>query len=290
MEKDLQKVLDEIENYRAKGIDYTLSKTSDTVAKIINKPLNNKEITEKEAETLFLIDNNIDLSALVLIADMVRKEDVGNDVTYVVNRNINFTNICNTYCGFCNFMAAEGDSRAYFLTMDEIKEKVLEARENEATEVCMQGGMHPDIDGDFYIQIIKSVKEAVPDMHTHCFSPFEVHYGAETLGIEIGDFVKRLKDVGHGTFPGTAAEILSEDVRKIIAPGKISTNQWIDTIKEIHKADMKTTSTIMYGHVDKPFHWAKHFNIIRDIQKETGGITEFVPLRFIPWDLSLIHI
>ena len=201
MEKDLQKVLDEIENYRAKGIDYTLSKTSDTVAKIINKPLNNKEITEKEAETLFLIDNNIDLSALVLIADMVRKEDVGNDVTYVVNRNINFTNICNTYCGFCNFMAAEGDSRAYFLTMDEIKEKVLEARENEATEVCMQGGMHPDIDGDFYIQIIKSVKEAVPDMHTHCFSPFEVHYGAETLGIEIGDFVKRLKDVGHGTFP-----------------------------------------------------------------------------------------
>ena len=127
MEKDLQKVLDEIENYRAKGIDYTLSKTSDTVAKIINKPLNNKEITEKEAETLFLIDNNIDLSALVLIADMVRKEDVGNDVTYVVNRNINFTNICNTYCGFYNFMAAEGDSRAYFLTMDEIKEKVLEA-------------------------------------------------------------------------------------------------------------------------------------------------------------------
>ena len=156
MEKDLQKVLDEIENYRAKGIDYTLSKTSDTVAKIINKPLNNKEITEKEAETLFLIDNNIDLSALVLIADMVRKEDVGNDVTYVVNRNINFTNICNTYCRFCNFMAAEGDSRAYFLTMDEIKEKVLEARENEATEVCMQGGMHPDIDATSISKLLKA--------------------------------------------------------------------------------------------------------------------------------------
>ena len=184
-------------------------------------------------------------------------------------------------------MAPEGDSRAYFLTMDEIKEKVLEAKENNATEVCMQGGMHSDIDGDFYIEIIKTVKEAVPEMHTHCFSPFEVYYGADTLGIPIGDFVKRLKDVGHGTFPGTAAEILSEDVRQIIAPGKITTDQWIDTIKEIHKADMKTTSTIMYGHVDKPFHWAKHFNIIRDIQKETGGITEFVPLRFIPWDTRI---
>ena len=287
MEEDLKRILDEIENNRAKGLGYALSKANEDIVSIIKKPTKGEEITEKEAEQLFLIENDMDLSALVLMADKIRKDDVGDDITYVVNRNINFTNICNTYCGFCNFMAPEGDSRAYFLTMDEIKEKVLEAKENNATEVCMQGGMHSDIDGDFYIEIIKTVKEAVPEMHTHCFSPFEVYYGADTLGIPIGDFVKRLKDVGHGTFPGTAAEILSEDVRQIIAPGKITTDQWIDTIKEIHKADMKTTSTIMYGHVDKPFHWAKHFNIIRDIQKETGGITEFVPLRFIPWDTRI---
>ncbi|MDA9748148.1 5-amino-6-(D-ribitylamino)uracil--L-tyrosine 4-hydroxyphenyl transferase CofH [bacterium] len=287
MDKELQNIINLIENNRAKGFETTLSKSSSEISKIIEKPFNNKEITEQEAEKLFLIDNTTDLSSLVIAADIARKEDVGDDVTFVVNRNINFTNICNTYCGFCNFMAAEGDERAYFLTMDEIKEKVHEAKDNGATEVCMQGGMHPDIDGNFYVEIIKSVKEAVPEMHTHCFSPFEVHYGASTLNISIRDFVSMLKDVGHGTFPGTAAEILSEDVRKIIAPGKITTDQWVDTIKEIHKAGMKTTSTIMYGHVDKPFHWARHFEVIRQIQKETNGITEFVPLRFIPWDTRL---
>ena len=142
MEEDLKKIIDEIENNRAKGLDYILSKSNEEIVKIISKPLNNQEISESEAEELFLIDNNTDLSSLVLLADQIRKEDVGDDVTYVVNRNINFTNICNTYCGFCNFMAPEGDSRAYFLTMDEIKEKVFEAKDNGATEVCMQGGMH----------------------------------------------------------------------------------------------------------------------------------------------------
>lgn len=287
MEETLKKIIDKIEDNRVKGIDSSLSSTSSEIGKIITKPFEDKEISEEEAVKLFLIEDLEDLASLVIAADNARKEDVGDDVTYVVNRNINFTNICNTYCGFCNFMAPEGDSRAYFLTMDEIKEKVFEAQDNGATEVCMQGGMHPDIDGNFYVEIIKSVKEAVPSMHTHCFSPFEVHYGAETLGIPILDFVKMLKDVGHGTFPGTAAEILSEDVRKIIAPGKITTDQWVSTIKEIHKAGMKTTSTIMYGHVDKPHHWARHFEVIREIQKETMGITEFVPLRFIPWDTRI---
>ena len=172
MEEDLKRILDEIENNRAKGLSYALSKANEDIVSIIKKPTKGEEITEKEAEQLFLIENDMDLSALVLMADKIRKDDVGDDITYVVNRNINFTNICNTYCGFCNFMAPEGDSRAYFLTMDEIKEKVLEAKENNATEVCMQGGMHSDIDGDFYIEIIKTVKEAVPEMHTHCFSPF----------------------------------------------------------------------------------------------------------------------
>jgi FO synthase len=184
-------------------------------------------------------------------------------------------------------MAPEGDERAYFLTMEEIAQKTIEARENGATEVCMQGGMHPDIDGNFYIEIIKTVKKAVPDMHTHAFSPFEIHYGAKTLNISEEDFIKRLKDVGHDTFPGTAAEVLDEEVRKIIAPRKIPTQVWIDVVKKAHKAGMRTTSTIMYGHMDKPYHWARHLGILRDIQKETGGFTEFVPLRFIPWNTRL---
>ena len=205
MDNELKKIIDDIENNRIKGLDSLFSRASEKIASILNKSLNKEEITEKEAEKLFLIESVDDLSLLVILADQIRKEDVGNDVTYVVNRNINFTNICNTYCGFCNFMAPEGDPRAYFLTMDEIKDKVHEARENGATEVCMQGGMHPDIDGNFYLEIIKSVKDAVHDMHTHCFSPFEVHYGAETLDIPVCEFVSQLKDIGHGTFPGKAS-------------------------------------------------------------------------------------
>ena len=157
MDDGLKKIIDDIENNRQKGLDYLLSNGSKKIVSILNKSINKKEISEKEAEELFLIEDVNDLSLLVVLADKIRKEDVGDDVTYVVNRNINFTNICNTYCGFCNFMAAEGDERAYFLTMDEIKDKVREARDNGATEVCMQGGMHPDIDGNFYLEIIKSV-------------------------------------------------------------------------------------------------------------------------------------
>ena len=150
MDSELKDIINKIEDNRTKGLDSTMLKSSSDISKIIEKPFINQEITEEEAEKLFLIDNIDELSSLVIAADKARKEDIGDDVTYVVNRNINFTNICNTYCGFCNFMAPEGDPRAYFLTMDEIKEKVHEARENGATEVCMQGGMHPDIDGNFY--------------------------------------------------------------------------------------------------------------------------------------------
>ena len=155
MDNELKKIIDDIESNRVKGLDYLFGRASEKIVSILNKSLNKEEITEKDAEKLFLIESVDDLSLLVVLADQIRKEDVGNDVTYVVNRNINFTNICNTYCGFCNFMAPEGDPRAYFLTMDEIKDKVHEARENGATEVCMQGGMHPDIDGNFYLEIIK---------------------------------------------------------------------------------------------------------------------------------------
>lgn len=284
---DIKDAISKIEENRAMGLDVLLSKVNGTTGRIINKALVGDEITVEEGEALFNIEDLDEISALAIAADEIRRQDVGDVITYVVNRNINFTNICNTYCGFCNFMAPEGDERAYFLSMDEIANRVKEAWEIGATEVCMQGGMHPDIDGNFYVELIKAVKNAVPEMHTHAFSPFEIYYGAESLGISEEEFIEKLKDVGHNTFPGTAAEILVEEVRKIIAPRKMPTEAWIRIVKKAHKSGMHTTSTIMYGHVDRPKHWAIHIGILRDIQKETGGFTEFVPLRFIPWNTRL---
>ena len=284
---EMEEVKQRIVENRSLGLDALISKVNGRTAEIINKSFNGYEISVEEGEHLFNIDDIDELSLLAIAADEMRREDVGDVITYVINRNINFTNICDTWCGFCNFMAPEGDERAYFLTMEEIAEKTKEARKLGATEVCMQGGMHPDIDGRFYVELIKTVKKAVPDMHTHAFSPFEIYYGAKTLDISEEDFIEMLKDVGHNTFPGTAAEILDEEVRTIIAPRKIPTEVWIRVVKKAHKAGMRTTSTIMYGHVDKPYHWAKHIGVLRDIQKETGGFTEFVPLRFIPWKTRL---
>ncbi len=286
---EIDEIKARIDENRGLGLDRLLSRVNGKAAEIINKALIGNEISVEEGEHLFNMQEANEISLLAIAADEIRREDVGEVITYVINRNINFTNICDTWCGFCNFMAPEGDERAYFLTMDEIAAKTREARELGATEVCMQGGMHPDIDGKFYVELIKTVKESVPDMHTHAFSPFEIYYGAKTLNISEEDFIEMLKNVGHNTFPGTAAEILDEEVRTIIAPRKIPTDVWIRVVKKAHKAGMKTTSTIMYGHVDKPYHWARHIGVLRDIQKETGGFTEFVPLRFIPWKTRLFR-
>ncbi len=287
--EEIKDAIKRIDENRALGVEALLTKVNGRTASIIDKAFSGEEISVDEGEYLFNIRDLDEISALAISADEIRKEDVGDIVTYVINRNINFTNICNTYCGFCNFMAPEGDERAYFLTMEEIAQKTIEAWENGATEVCMQGGMHPDIDGNFYVELIKSVKNAVPQMHTHAFSPFEIYYGAKTLNISEEDFIEMLKGAGHDTFPGTAAEVLDEEVRTVIAPRKIPTQTWIDVVRKAHKAGMRTTSTIMYGHVDKPYHWARHLGILRDIQKETGGFTEFVPLRFIPWNTRLFQ-
>ncbi|MGI9559140.1 MAG: 5-amino-6-(D-ribitylamino)uracil--L-tyrosine 4-hydroxyphenyl transferase CofH [Thermodesulfobacteriota bacterium] len=284
---NLKDLMDLINDRREGGVSSCLSRIDARLADIISKPLEGGELTVAEADALFAAGKPDEIAALALAADRVRKEDVGDVVTYVINRNINFTNVCNVYCGFCNFMAEEGDERAYFLSMDEIADKTREAWEIGATEVCMQGGMHPKIDGNYYVDLIKNVKKAVPEMHTHAFSPYEVWYGANTLGIEETDFIKMLKDAGHNTFPGTAAEVLVEDVRKKIAPRKIPTEVWVRVVEKIHNAGMKTTSTIMYGHLDEPKHWSVHLGVLRDIQKRTGGFTEFVPLRFIPWETRI---
>ena len=283
----IKELTEMVNERRPDGASACLGRAKPELAAIVAKALEGKEITVPDADILFAAEAPEDIAALAVAADYVRKEDVGDVVTYVVNRNINFTNICDVYCGFCNFMAPEGDERAYFLSMEEIADRTKEAWEIGATEVCMQGGMHPRIDGNYYVDLIRNVKEAVPEMHTHAFSPYEVWYGASTLGIEETDFINMLKDAGHNTFPGTAAEVLVEDVRKKIAPRKIPTEVWIRVVEKIHNAGMRTTSTIMYGHLDEPRHWSIHLGVLRDIQKRTGGFTEFVPLRFIPWETRI---
>jgi FO synthase len=210
---------------------------------------------------------------------------VGDTVRYVVNRNINYTNVCYFKCQFCAFskgkLSENLRGRPYDLTPEEISRRVTEAWQRGATEVCMQGGIHPEYTGQYYLDICHMVKEAAPDMHIHAFSPLEVWQGAATLGIGVAEFLPRLKRAGLNTLPGTAAEILDDEVRAIICPDKLNTDQWLEVLEEAHKAGLPTTSTIMFGHVESYTHWARHLLRIRALQQRTGGITEFVPLAFV---------
>jgi FO synthase len=209
----------------------------------------------------------------------------GDTVTYVVNRNINYTNVCYFKCQFCAFskgkLSENLRGQPYDLEMDEIARRVREAWERGGTEVCMQGGIHPDYTGETYLSILKGVKEAVPGIHVHAFSPLEVSQGAATLGIPVPEFLRRLKSAGLGTLPGTAAEVLDDEVRSIICPDKLTTQEWLDVVEAAHEAGFRTTSTIMYGHIDGPVNWARHLLRLRELQSRTGGITEFVPLPFV---------
>ncbi len=218
-------------------------------------------------------------------ADRVRKRMNGETVSYVVNRNINYTNICYFRCQFCAFakgkMSESLRGTPYDLGLDEIQRRSLEAWERGATEVCMQGGIHPEYTGQTYLNILKAVKDVLPAMHIHAFSPLEVSQGAETLGVTVPDFLRRLKAAGLGTLPGTAAEILDDEVRRTLCPDKLSTQEWLDVVEAAHCAGFHTTSTIMYGHIDRPRNWARHLLRLRELQQRTGGITEFVPLPFV---------
>lgn len=225
-------------------------------------------------------------------ADRLRAAQAGESIRYVVNRNINYTNICTFRCGFCAFskrttVAAKGDA-PYLLSPEQVAERAREAWAKGATEVCMQGGIHPSYDGNTYLGILRAVKDAVPDIHVHAFSPLEVSHGAETLGISVHEFLQELKAAGLGSLPGTAAEILHDDVRAVICPDKLRTAAWLDVVRTSHQVGIRTTSTMMFGHVDGPAHWAEHLLHLRRLQEETGGITEFVPLPFVP-DQSPIY-
>ncbi|ADB35487.1 Radical SAM domain protein [Kribbella flavida DSM 17836] len=221
------------------------------------------------------------LDQLARIADDLRKAVVGDDVTYVVNRNINFTNVCYTGCRFCAFAQRRTDADAYSLSMDEVAQRAEEAWVIGATEVCMQGGIHPDLPGTAYADLVRAVKQRVPEMHVHAFSPMEIVNGSVRTGLSIEEFLISVKEAGLDSVPGTAAEILDDDVRWILTKGKLPTASWIEVISTAHRVGLPSSSTMMYGHVDSPHHWVQHLRTIAAVQDRTGGFTEFVLLPFI---------
>ena len=226
-----------------------------------------------------------DLVAVLRAADALRREVNGDDVTYVVNRNINYTNVCYFRCRFCAFSKGKLSENLrgapYDLDLDEIARRSAEAWERGATEVCMQGGIHPEYTGATYLEICRTVKAAVPGMHVHAFSPLEVWQGAATLGLSLDTFLRQLRAAGLATLPGTAAEVLDDEVRRELCPDKLSTGQWLEVMETAHRIGFRTTATIMYGHIDRPRHWARHLLRIRELQARSGGFTEFVPLPFV---------
>ncbi len=247
---------------------------------ILHRALEEEELSWQDGLQLCQT-NGIDFHAVCLVADEMRRRQVGEVVTYVVNRNINFTNVCIKHCTFCAFSREYREEEGYFLPEEEIVRRAQEAVDMGATEVCMQAGLPPKMNGSLYIDLTRAVKKAFPDLHIHAFSPEEVLYGSLRSGVSILDYVRELKNAGLDTLPGTSAEILDQEIRDIIAPGRISTKQWIEVITSAHSLGIPTTSTIMYGHIETSEHWVKHMNLLRDIQKETGGFTEFVPLSLI---------
>ena len=241
-------------------------------------------LDEAEIAALFSARGD-DLVAVVRAADALRREVNGDDVTYVVNRNINYTNVCYFKCQFCAFSKGKLSENLrgapYDLDLDEIARRSAEAWERGATEVCMQGGIHPEYTGATYLDICRAVKAAVPAMHVHAFSPLEVWQGAATLGVSLEPFLGQLRTAGLGTLPGTAAEVLDDEVRRDLCPDKLTTGQWLEVMETAHRVGFRTTATIMYGHIDRPRHWARHLARIRALQARTGGFTEFVPLPFV---------
>ena len=260
--------------------DSLLRQADPLVAETLDRALSEKEVSVSEASRLFYA-KEIDFHLIGMVADELRKRRVGDIVTYVINRNINFTNVCIKQCGFCAFSRDFREEEGYFLPIDEIVRRAKEARTLGATEVCVQAGLPPDMDGHMYENICLAIKREVGDIHIHGFSPEEVLYGAMQSNLSVKEYLTRLKDAGVNSLPGTAAEILDQTLRNKISPGRISVKKWIEVIKTAHKIGIPSTSTIMFGHLETPEDRAKHIALIRDIQKETGGFTEFVPLNFI---------
>ena len=270
----------------APDTDTALHRASPRVARILDRARAGNELTQAEGLTLAETRAG-DLEALIQVADEIRRRRVGDIVTYVVNRNINFTNVCIIGCRFCAFSTGPNAHDAYDLSLDEIAARAREAWDRGATEVCIQGGLPRELDGLHYRNILRAVKRATPAMHVHAFSPMEVVYGVEKTGMPLSEYLAMLKAEGLGSLPGTAAEILDDDVRQLLSRKKVTVRQWVEVITTAHRLGIPTTSTMMYGHVEQPRHWINQLCLIRDIQKETGGFTEFVPLGFVHTNTDL---
>jgi len=263
---------------------FTPSPIRHPIAAALDRAERGERLEEREVETLFTARGD-EVRALARLADDVRREVCGDVVTYVVTRNINYTNICYFRCQFCAFskgkMSENLRGKPELLSVREVVDRCHEAVARGATEVCMQGGIHPSFTGDFYVDLLRAVKEELPSLHVHAFSPLEVHQGAATAGRSVAEQLRLLREAGLGTLPGTAAEVLDDRIRRYLCPDKISTQQWVDVVREAHRQGLRSTSTIMFGSIEGPEHWARHLVVLRDLQDETGGFTEFVPLPFV---------
>jgi len=265
-----------------------MSRESRAALELVMETLDGTVLTRERYLLLANADGN-DLLGLLVAADALRRELTGNIVTYVVNRNINFTNICFVGCKFCAFSRGPRESDTYFLSLEQMAQKATEAWEMGATEVCIQGGLPHGLPAFHYRDILRAVKQAVPGMHIHAFSPMEIVYGVELTGMPLADYLCMLRDNGLDTLPGTAAEILDDEVRHVLSRNKLSTEQWKQVIRAAHGCGIRSTSTLMYGHVETPEHWVNQLLLLRQIQQQTGGFTEFVPLGFVHQNTLLFH-
>jgi 7,8-didemethyl-8-hydroxy-5-deazariboflavin synthase CofH subunit len=275
--EELRRYADEVE---AAPLGALMDKASPGVRAALKRALASQELTPEEGLLLYTAQGD-DLRATMKCADLARAEDVGNEVTYVVNRNINFTNICFVGCQFCGFKRQKWESDAYDHSDETILAKVRDAVARGATEVCMQGGINPDMPAFKYRDLLVTIKSEFPQIHIHAFSPMEIMYGARRTQMDYPEYIGMLRDAGLGSIPGTAAEILDDSVREVLSHKKVDVATWVEIISTAHALGVPTTSTIMYGHIESPRQVVNHLNIIRSIQKQTNGFTEFVPLRFI---------
>lgn len=273
---------------RGDSLSRLLGGTTPRVARILDRALSGTDVTAEDAEVL-LQAAGPDFTATVAAADHLRRESAGDTVTYVVNRNINFTNVCIKGCGFCAFSRDYREEEGYFLPDEEILRRAREAWDLGATEVCIQAGLPPKMDGDLYIRLTHLIKDALPGIHIHGFSPEEVLYGSVRSGRTIREYLTELRAAGVGSLPGTAAEILDDEMRDRISPGRIRTAQWIEVITTAHELGIPTTSTMMFGHAETSGHQARHLVLLRDLQRRSGGFTEFVPLSFVHTEAPMWH-
>jgi len=262
---------------------------SPAVRDILASAAQGAELTFDQA-LLLATSSGADLAALIATADQLRREVSGDTITYIVNRNINFTNVCFVGCSFCGFGQGPNAPDSYSHSLEDIVAKARAAWDVGASEVCIQGGLPRDLDGYFYRDILRAIKRALPEMHIHAFSPMEISYGVEKTGLPLRDYLRMLKDEGLGSIPGTAAEILDDRIRQKLSPNKLPVARWMEIITAAHETGIPTTSTMMYGHVEEPADQVRHIQLLRGIQKRTGGFTEFVPLGFIHDNTRLFRI